>query len=71
MRTARCEHFGEKQVLEIYPAPLGVGVTSTLRSDSVAELDLEGVVMQIKVRCDECGRVWLDEMTFPKEVAES
>jgi hypothetical protein len=71
MRTPHCEHFGvDNQVLEIYPAPLNIDVFTSLNSQGVVELKLQAAVIQLKVKCQVCGLVWLDEMTFEAAPAE-
>lgn len=65
-----CGHFGEHQVLEVYPDNLGPGRVLVLEFepdiDPADTEAIQGVVHTVKVKCLTCGHVSLMPMTFPK-----
>ena len=64
-----CGHFGEHQVLEIYPDNRGNGQILAFQ-DGIEETPevIHGVIYTVKVKCLEigCGHVSLMPMTFPE-----
>ena len=58
-----CDCFGEKTIIDMYQKPLRiVSHVEVRRSTNVLVLD--GLVMCVKVKCEECGQISLGEKTF-------
>jgi hypothetical protein len=70
MRTETgCGHFGEHQVLEVYPDDRGAGKVLILEfAPEIEPANVEavqGVIHTVKVKCLTCGHVSLMPVTFP------
>lgn len=69
MTKTGCGHFGEHQVLEVYPDDRGPGnvIVAILDAGDIRECaEVHGVIHTVKVRCLTCGAISLMPMTFPK-----
>lgn len=62
----QCECHGEKTVIEVYPEVIGER-GFFICDVGVGTREVDGEVKIVKEKCHVCKRVYLREMTFPKE----